>query len=47
MEKDKKRWLSHRSVVILHQVITTKKVIDLLNIAENKSPKTCDQIIVF
>ena len=33
--------------MILYQIITTKRVIDLLNIAENKSPKTCDQIIVF
>ena len=43
----KKGWLSRGSVATLRQVSTTKRVMDLLNIAENKGPETRGQIIVF
>src|SRR6266542_3476787 len=39
--KSKKGWLSHGSVSSLHQVITMERVMDLLNIAENKGPESC------
>ncbi|CAB4433132.1 unnamed protein product [Rhizophagus irregularis] len=45
--KGKKGWLSRGSVATLRQVSTTKRVMDLLNIAENKGPETRGQIIVF
>ncbi len=47
MKKGKKGWLSHKSVVTLYQMTTTKRVINLLNITENKDFETCDQIIIF
>ena len=47
VKKSKKEWLNHRSVTTLHQVTTTKRVIDLLNDAENKGPEMCGQIIIF
>ncbi|CAG8530631.1 10793_t:CDS:2 [Funneliformis mosseae] len=46
VEKSKKGWLSHRSVAILYQVITTERVVDLLNDAENKDPEMREQIII-
>ncbi|CAG8705092.1 14302_t:CDS:1 [Funneliformis caledonium] len=47
MGEGKKGWLSRRSVAILRQMSTTKRVIDLLNIAKNKGPETRGQIIIF
>ncbi|CAG8618388.1 15905_t:CDS:2 [Funneliformis mosseae] len=47
MGEGKKGWLSRGSVAILRQMSTTKRVIDLLNIAKNKGPKTRGQIIIF
>ena len=47
MGQGKKGWLSRGSIATLHQVTTTERVVDLLNIAENKGPKTRGQIIIF
>src|SRR4051794_23269064 len=41
----KKGWLSRGSVVTLHQVTTTERVVDLLNDAENKGLESYGQII--
>src|SRR4051812_23826512 len=41
----KKGWLSCRSVATIRRVTTTKRVMDLLNIAENKGPEMRGQII--
>ena len=43
----KKGWLSRGSIATLHQVTTTERVVDLLNMAENKGPESRGQIIVF
>ena len=47
MGQGRKGWLSRGSVATLYQVITTERVVDLLNDAENKGPETCGQIIIF
>jgi len=47
MGKGKKGWLSRGSVTSLHKVTTTKRVVDLLNDAENKGPEMRGQIIIF
>ena len=47
MGQGKKGWLSRGSVATLRRVTTTKRVMDLLNIAENKGPELHSQIIVF
>jgi hypothetical protein len=47
MGKGKKGWLSRGLVATLHQVITTERVVDLLNNAENKGPELRGQIIIF
>ncbi|RGB23635.1 hypothetical protein C1646_774220 [Rhizophagus diaphanus] len=40
--KAKKGWLSRGSVATFRKVTTTKRVMDLLNIAENKGPESRD-----
>ncbi|CAG8674311.1 9562_t:CDS:2, partial [Funneliformis mosseae] len=47
VRKGKKGWLSHGSVAILCQVLTTKRVMGLLNDAENKGLELHSQIIIF
>ena len=47
MGQGKKGWLSRGSIATLHQVTTTERVVDLLNMAENKGPETREQIIIF
>ena len=47
MGQGKKKWLSHGSVAILHQLTTTEIVVDLLNDTENKGPEIHGQIIIF
>ncbi|GES82539.1 hypothetical protein GLOIN_2v1495169 [Rhizophagus clarus] len=45
IEKGKKGWLNYGSVETLHQIIITKRVVDLLNDTENKGPETYTDII--
>ncbi|RIA87594.1 hypothetical protein C1645_740018 [Glomus cerebriforme] len=47
MGKGKKGWLSRESVATLRQVTTTKRIMDLLNVAENKGSESHSQIIIF
>ena len=47
ISEGRKEWLSYGSVAILHQMSTTKRVVDLFNDAENKGPETRGQIIIF
>ncbi|RHZ77995.1 hypothetical protein Glove_168g298 [Diversispora epigaea] len=44
--ENKKGWLSRGAIGTLHQVITSQKVLDLLDIAENKGLESPSQIII-
>ncbi|CAG8634403.1 2261_t:CDS:1 [Diversispora eburnea] len=46
MGGDKKEWLTRRVVRTLRQVITSQKVLDLLDIAENKGLESPGQLII-
>ncbi|RHZ65094.1 hypothetical protein Glove_319g22 [Diversispora epigaea] len=46
VEENKKEWLTRGAVGTLCQVITSQKVLDLLDIAENKGLESPGQIII-